>query len=210
VKRRLFEPFYTTKEMGRGTGLGLATVYGIVKQSGGYIEVISEPGQGACFNIYLPRVFQPAEVLKRQTADEQLVGCQTILVVEDEPGVLNLVVHTLRKHGFNVLETTDPEHGVTLFGEHEDEIDMLLTDVVMPFMSGPTLAELLTRKKPQLKILFMSGHTDNRIGSENILEKGVQFLPKPFAGDALIKKVRETLNGSGAKEETGTPSGGSN
>jgi len=207
VKRRLFEPFFTTKEMGRGTGLGLATVYGLVKQSGGYIDVISAPGEGASFNIYLPRVFQPADARKRQAAEETLQGSQTILVVEDEPGVLNLVVHTLRKRGFSVFETTDPEHGVTLFEEHADEIDMLLTDVVMPFMSGPTLAELLTRKKPQLKVLFMSGHTDNKVSFEKILERGVPFLPKPFASDTLLKKVRETL--AGAQREPDAPLGGS-
>jgi len=210
VKRRLFEPFFTTKEMGRGTGLGLATVYGIVKQSGGYIEVISQPGQGARFNIYLPRVFQQAEAIRRQAVDEQLQGSQTILVVEDEPGVLNLVVHTLKKRGYDVLETTDPEQGVALFEEHGDQIDLLVTDVVMPFMSGPSLAELLTRKKPQLKVLFMSGHTEDRASFEQILEKGVQFLPKPFTSDTLIRKVTETLNGIAAQDETGTPSGGSN
>jgi CheY-like chemotaxis protein len=206
VKRRLFEPFFTTKEMGRGTGLGLATVYGIVKQSGGYIDVISRPDQGASFDIYLPRVFQQEETRGRQALEETMGGSQTILVVEDEPGVLNLVVHTLRKHGFSVLETTDPEHGVTLFEEHLAEIDMLLTDVVMPLMSGPTLAEILTRKKPQLKVLFMSGHTDNRVSFEKILEKGVQFLPKPFASDTLIRKVRDTLTAT-AHQEPGTPGG---
>jgi len=210
VKRRLFEPFFTTKEMGRGTGLGLATVYGIVKQSGGYIEVISQPDQGTSFNIYLPRVYLPADALKRQAAEEPLECSQTILVVEDEPGVLNLVVHTLRKHGFRVLETTDPKHGVTLFEEHMAEIDMLLTDVVMPFMSGPTLAGLLTRKKPRLKVLFMSGHADNKVSFEKILEQGVQFLPKPFASDALINKVRETLAGTSAYLESEPASGGSN
>ena len=210
VKGRLFEPFFTTKEMGRGTGLGLATVYGIVKQSGGYIEVISQPGQGARFNIYLPSVSQLAETNQRPPVDDRVDSCHTILVVEDEPGVLNLVVHTLRKRGFTVLETTDPEHGVALFEEHAHEIDMLLTDVVMPFMSGPALADLLTQKKPELKVLFMSGHTDNRVSFEKILEKGVQFLPKPFASDALIRKVRDTLNGTGAQEVTGTISGGSN
>jgi two-component system, cell cycle sensor histidine kinase and response regulator CckA len=210
VKRRLFEPFFTTKEMGRGTGLGLATVYGIVKQSGGYIDVISQPGEGASFDIYLPRVFQPSDTLRRQTLEDQLEGSQTILVVEDEPGVLNLVVHTLRRRGFCVLETTDPEQGVTLFEQHMDQIDMLLTDVVMPFMSGPTLAELLTRRKPELKVLFMSGHTDNKVKFEKILEQGVQFLPKPFASDALLRKVRETLTGTAAHQEPEPPSGGSN
>ena len=208
VKRRLFEPFFTTKEMGRGTGLGLATVYGIVKQSGGYIEVASQPGQGASFSIYFPRVFQAADSPARQMADEQLQGSQTILVVEDEPGVLNLVVHTLKQRGFEVLETTDPQQGVTLFEEHGERIDMLLTDVVMPFMSGPALAEVLSSKKPGLKVLFMSGHTDNRLSLESKLEQGVQFLPKPFTSDALIRKVWDTL--VGRPEGEAAPSGGSN
>jgi two-component system, cell cycle sensor histidine kinase and response regulator CckA len=210
VKRRLFEPFFTTKEMGRGTGLGLATVYGIVKQSGGYIEVISQLNHGTCFNIFLPRVSQQAETPKRLAFDEPLDGSHTILVVEDEPGVLNLVVHTLRKRGFNVLETTDPEQGVTLFEEYQGEIDLLLTDVVMPFMSGPTLAEILTRKNPQLKVLFMSGHTENRASLEKILEQGVHFLPKPFTSDALARKVRESLTGQTAQEEIVPATGGSN
>ena len=210
VKQRLFEPFFTTKEMGRGTGLGLATVYGIVKQSGGYIEVISEPGQGARFNIYLPRAFQITEAHQKQQVDEPVDAAHTILVVEDEPGVLNLVVHTLRMRGFTVFEATDPEQGIALFDEHAGEIDMLLTDVVMPFMSGPTLAEQLSRKKPALKVLFMSGHTDDRVNFEKILEQGMQFLPKPFASDALLKKVRETLNRAEAQEAAGAISGGSN
>ncbi len=210
VKRRLFEPFFTTKEMGRGTGLGLATVYGIVKQSGGYIEVISQPDQGARFNIYLPRVFQAPEPLEKQALDEQSAGTQTLLVVEDEPGVLALVVRILRQRGFNVLETTDPQHGVELFEQHADRIDMLLTDLVMPSMSGPALAETLTRKKPRLPVLFMSGHTDNKLALEKMLEKGVQFLPKPFTGDGLIRKVRETLQNRMETEKAGASSGGNN
>ena len=208
VKQRLFEPFFTTKELGRGTGLGLATVYGIVKQSGGYIEVISRPGEGARFNVYLPRVFQEIERGGRQGIEDQQQGNQTILVVEDEPGVLNLVVHTLKKRGFNVVETTDPGYGVTLFEEHQDEIDMLLTDVVMPFMSGPTLAKLLTQKKPELKVLFMSGHADNRLGLENELEEDVRFLSKPFTSDTLIKKVWETLTGTGELQRMAHAGGG--
>ena len=210
VKQRLFEPFFTTKEMGRGTGLGLATVYGIVKQSGGYIEVISEPGKGACFDIYLPRAFKLVESRQKQSVEDEIDTSHTILVVEDEPGVLNLVVHTLRMRGFTVYETTEPELGITLFEQHAQEIDMLLTDVVMPFMSGPALAELLTGKKPELKVLFMSGHTENRANLEKILEKGIHFLPKPFASDALIRKVRDTLKGSVAPEAAGMISGGSN
>jgi two-component system, cell cycle sensor histidine kinase and response regulator CckA len=205
VKRRLFEPFFTTKELGRGTGLGLATVYGIVKQGGGYIEVISEPDRGACFNVYLPRVFQQSETSKRQVAEEELDGSHTVLVVEDEPGVLNLVAHTLKKRGFNVVEAADPEVGLSAFEEHSGEIDLLLTDVVMPFMSGPALAELLKRKNPQLKVLFMSGHTENRVSFEKILENGVQFLPKPFTSDALITKIRESLADNGPEQDAGAP-----
>ncbi|MBJ6724003.1 PAS domain S-box protein [Geomesophilobacter sediminis] len=210
VKRRIFEPFFTTKEMGRGTGLGLATVYGIVKQSGGYIEVISQPNQGTQFNIFLPRVFKKQASAKKPMAEE-IAGMhtQTILVVEDEPGVLNLVVHTLKKQGFRIIETTDPLQGVTLFDEHQSEIDLLLTDVVMPFMSGPKLAEQLTQKNPKLKVLFMSGHTDNNLSFEKILENGVPFLPKPFAGDALIKKVTETLGNGSEAGKPDLPPGGS-
>jgi two-component system cell cycle sensor histidine kinase/response regulator CckA len=210
VKRRLFEPFFTTKELGRGTGLGLATAYGIVKQSGGYIEVISRPGEGSRFNIYLPRVFLPEDPMERQSIEEQLIGSQTILVVEDEPGVLGLVVQILRQRGFKVLETTNPLHGETLFKQHADEIDMLLTDVVMPGLSGPALAERLTLRKPDLQVLFMSGHTQNKVALEKMLENGVQFLPKPFTSDGLIKKVRETLSGKRDKEKSWVPSGGSN
>lgn len=210
VKQRLFEPFFTTKEMGRGTGLGLATVYGIVKQCGGYIQVISEPGRGARFDIYLPRTLETTEAQSRRQLDESIDTNYTILVVEDEPGVLNLVVHTLRMRGFKVLESTDPEQGIALFDKHEGDIDMLLTDVVMPFMSGPTLADILLGKKPDLKVLFMSGHMENRIGFEKTLEKGMQFLPKPFAGDALIRKVRDTLQGTGTQEASRAMLGGSN
>ncbi len=209
VKQRLFEPFFTTKEMGRGTGLGLATVYGIVKQSGGYIEVVSEPGQGACINVYLPRASEPLPAPTAHPAEEEIDSSHTVLIVEDEPGVLNLVVHTLRMRGFTVFAATDPEQGIALFEEHSQEIDMLLTDVVMPFMSGPALAEQLIARKRELKVLFMSGHADDRANLEKILEKGMQFLPKPFAGDALIRKVRETLKG-GAAQTALEISGGSN
>ncbi|UFS70433.1 PAS domain S-box protein [Geomonas sp. RF6] len=209
VKRRVFEPFFTTKEMGRGTGLGLATVYGIVKQSSGYIEVISQPEQGATFNIYFPRVFEkPVEVVE-ETAEDEAEGRQTILVVEDEPGVLQLVVQTLTKKGFTVLETTDPLYGVTIFEENAGRIDLLLTDVVMPFMSGPKLAQTLLQKNPRLKVLFMSGHTDDKIGFEKVLEEGAPFLPKPFGSDALIAKVKQTLGDSLSAAEEQHLSGGS-
>jgi len=193
VKQRIFEPFFTTKELGRGTGLGLATTYGIVKQSGGYIEVISKPNEGACFNIYLPRVFEPPDALDVESASELPTGSQTILVVEDEPGVRNLIAQVLTKRGFKVLECGDPKEALSVFDGERDEIDMLLTDVVMPYLSGPALAHLLTARKPELPVLFMSGHTDNKEALEKILEKGIQFLPKPFTSDGLLRKVRDTL-----------------
>lgn len=202
VKRRLFEPFFTTKELGRGTGLGLATVYGIVKQSGGYIDVTSELEQGATFKIFLPRIHQQMDTATKPSTEEAPQGSQTILVVEDEPGVLNLVVHTLNKQGYNVLETTDPLEAVEIFDQHQSEIDLVLTDVVMPFMSGPKLAETLTQKKPGIKIIFMSGHTDDKVNFEKILEKGVPFLAKPFVNGSLVKKVGHALGNDAIRAET--------
>ena len=202
IKRRLFEPFFTTKELGRGTGLGLATVYGIVKQSGGYIDITSEPDQGTTFRIFLPRVHQQMDqVTRASTAEEAPQGSQTILVVEDEPGVLNLVVHTLKKKGYNVLETTDPLEALEIFDQHQATIDLVLTDVVMPFMSGPKLAETLTQKKPDLKLIFMSGHTDDKVNFEKILEKGVPFLAKPFVNGSLVKKVGHALGNEAVPAE---------
>lgn len=192
VKRRLFEPFFTTKELGRGTGLGLATVYGIIKQNGGYIDVISEVDKGTTFRVYLPRIKQ--QTMPVETVPEpQAKGTQTILVVEDEPGVLNLVVHTLKNKGYVILETTDPLEAVEIFEQHQQEIDLLLSDVVMPFMSGPKLAEALTQIKPTLKVIFMSGHTDDKVNFEKILERGVPFIAKPFANESLAAKVAQTL-----------------
>ena len=209
VKRRLFEPFFTTKGPGRGTGLGLATAYGIVKQSGGFFEVTSEPGAGTRFDIYLPRVFTPVDREPRPQTDLSYLGSGTILIVEDEPGVLNLAAHTLAGCGFRLLQACDPEGGLQLFEQHGEGIDLLLTDVVMPVMSGPALAGLLTGRNPRLKVLFMSGHAANRADLEEMLGNGVQFLPKPFTSDALIRKVRETLSEEEQRQSCAPP-GGSN
>jgi PAS domain S-box-containing protein len=210
VKRRIFEPFFTTKELGRGTGLGLATVYGIVKQNGGYLEVNSQPDKGTTFKIFIPQAYQETELDVTCTNNKLPHGNQTILVVEDEPGVLELVVSTLSSNGYNILKTTDPLEAISIFEENKANIDLLLTDVVMPFMSGPKLAETLSELKPGLKVILMSGHTDDRISLEKILAKGVPFIPKPFANGALLSKVAQTLGNSIYDEIPGYSSGGKN
>lgn len=194
VKRRIFEPFFTTKEQGRGTGLGLATVYGIVKQSGGYILVTSELGQGSSFKVFFPRVYNERAVINKPKMEEPPVaGKHTILVVEDEIGVLNLIVHTLGKHGYNVLHSANPSEAMEIFLQNQHTIDLLLTDVVMPFMSGPKLAEALQKKKPHLKVIFMSGHTADTVGLQSILERGYSFIAKPFVNGTLIEKIVQVL-----------------
>jgi PAS domain S-box-containing protein len=191
----IFEPFYTTKESGSGTGLGLSTVYGIVKQSGGYIWVYSEPGKGSTFKVYLPRVedvVEPAEdapTLSHQT----LRGWETILLVEDEEAVRELIHTVLTEHGYDVIPARDPEHAVKLAISYAREIHMLLTDVIMPGMSGRELANKVSQQRPGIRVLFMSGYTDNVITTGGMLEKGLAFLQKPFSPITLAQKVREVL-----------------
>ncbi len=193
VKRRIFEPFFTTKEQGKGTGLGLATVYGIVNQNGGFIKVESEPEQGSSFKIYLPRIYEQPIPIQRSQNKISLTGDQTILIVEDEIGVLNLVVSTLRKQGYRVLHSNSPYEAMEIFKQHQNEIELLLTDVAMPFMSGPKLAEQLQTFKPSLKVVFMSGHTSDAVMLQQIQEKGLAFLSKPFVDGALVNKIGMVL-----------------
>jgi two-component system cell cycle sensor histidine kinase/response regulator CckA len=195
VKERIFEPFYTTKEKEKGTGLGLSTVYGIVKQSGGNIWVYSEPGQGTTFKIYLPTAEATSEeITEKVVKEEPPRGGETILVVEDEEEVRKLAVQFLQKQGYKVLEATQGMEALLICEQHKESIHLLVTDVVMPGMSGRELSERLTSLRPEIKILYMSGHTNSAIFHHGVLEPGVILLQKPFTLEALARKVREVLD----------------
>ena len=191
----IFEPFFTTKETGKGTGLGLATVYGIVKQSAGSIWAYSEPGRGSTFKIYLPRVDKTAREAEPAKARSELAkGSETILVVEDEEGVRSLVCETLASHGYKVLEARGADQALTIFEQYAEPIHLLLTDVVMPQVGGKELAKRLSTVHPEAKVLYMSGYTDNAIVRHGVLEGGTPFLQKPFVPRTLVQKVREVLD----------------
>jgi PAS domain S-box-containing protein len=195
TKSRIFEPFFTTKEPGRGTGLGLAMVYGFVKQSEGHIEVYSEPGRGTTFNVYLPRAGKnvaaerpPAE---RANAPE---GHETVLLVEDEDAVRSLARRVLHSCGYTVLEASGGGEALLVAERHQSRIHLLLTDLVMPRMSGRELADLLREARPEARVLFMSGYTDEAVLRHGVLEANVSFLQKPFSPASLARKVREVLD----------------
>ena len=191
----IFEPFFTTKEVGKGTGLGLATVYGVVKQSGGYIWVDSKPRQGATFQIFLPRVEEPATTIAVTTPLAETVGgSETILLVEDAESLRKLTRSFLESHGFRVLVAQNGEEAIQVEARHSGKIDLLLTDVVMPGMNGRVLSERLLPKQPGMRVLYISGYTDSFIVGHGVLEEGMVLLHKPFTEDALIGKVREVLD----------------
>jgi len=192
----IFEPFYTTKESGRGTGLGLSTVYGVVKQSGGYIWVYSEVGKGTSFKVYLPRVKDtvPISAAPEPPASATRQVHETILLVEDEPAVRELAQIVLSERGYTVIEALTPEDAERLAVNNGAEIHLLLTDVVMPGISGRELAKRLTGRYPNLRVLYMSGYTYNVIAQDGTLEEGISFLQKPFTPQVLIQKVREALD----------------
>jgi CheY-like chemotaxis protein len=194
VMEQLFEPFFSTKEKDKGTGLGLSTVYGIVKQSDGDICVYSEPGKGATFKIYLPRVDEPLEERREKVlGDELLRGCETILLVEDEENVRKLALRVLERQGYKVLSARDGNDALLICEQHKGQIHLILTDVVMPGMSGHELAKRLKSLHPETKVLYMSGYTDDTIVLHGVLVEGVNYIQKPFTVDALTKKVREVL-----------------
>jgi CheY-like chemotaxis protein len=196
TKSRLFEPFFTTKGPGKGTGLGLATVYGIVKQSGGYVWVFSDLGKGTSFKVYLPRAEEDAEVVKPPLPDDRPnVGTETILVVEDEEAVRLLTRRILEDARYRVFDAPNPQQAEELFGRHPNTFNLLLTDVVMPGSSGPKLFERLLSRQSNLRVLYLSGYTDPTMVDGGWLDPAVQLLQKPFAANALKRRVREVLDG---------------
>ena len=195
IRDRVFEPFFTTKDKSKGTGLGLSTVYGIVKQSGGNIWVYSEPNHGTTFKIYLPSVGEPLEELKEEMVRVEIHrGGETILLVEDEVEVRKLAVRVLERQGYTVLEARDGEEALLLCQHKKGAIHLILTDVVMPQMGGPDLVKQLRQARQDFKVLYMSGYTDNSITHHGVLEKGMNYIQKPFTIDGLMRKVREVLD----------------
>jgi PAS domain S-box-containing protein len=201
TQSRIFEPFFTTKEVGKGTGLGLSTVYGIVTQSGGNIWVYSEVGQGTTFTIYLPRTEESLQTYKRESVNERgLRGTETILITEDDEVVRKLACQVLRMQGYQLLEAADGDEALLLCESHLAPINLLITDVIMPGMSGPELANRLTELRPETKLLLMSGYTDSAIVHHEVFDGGANFIQKPFSTEALAIKVREVLDANGGAE----------
>ncbi|MGH7613671.1 MAG: PAS domain S-box protein [Gemmatimonadales bacterium] len=195
VKAHVFEPFFTTKDVGKGTGLGLATVYGIVRQSGGFLAVDSEPGRGARFRIYFPRAEAVRAEAARTTPEPTAAGSGTVLLVEDEPGVRHLARAVLTRYGYRVLEAADGAEALRLAADHTEPIHLLLTDVVMPGMSGPELAARFHSLRPETQVLYASGYTNEAIVHHGVRDDRVPFLQKPFEPDDLVRRVRALLEG---------------
>lgn len=194
IKSRIFDPFFTTKGVGHGTGLGLAVVHGIVKQSGGDIDVYSEPGVGTTFKVYLPAVRSKEEKLSVALDEAKVYGNETVLIVEDEESVRHLATLILQSHGYQVLSATDGEDALHVLEGFEGTIDVLVTDVVMPNMDGRDLAERLRKMIPDLKVLYVSGYTDDAVVRHGLLQKEVAFLQKPYSSVSLTRKVRQVLD----------------
>jgi two-component system, cell cycle sensor histidine kinase and response regulator CckA len=193
--RRVFEPFFTTKEVGKGTGLGLSTVYGIVKQSGGYISIDSEVGRGTSFKIYLPRVDEEAgEIETRRPPNALRPGKETVLLVEDDNQVRSIAAMTLEMSGYDVLIAANGPEALLISEGHNSKIDLLLTDVVMPRMSGQELSHQLIPLRPGTRVLYMSGYSENAIIHHGVMEEGTDFIEKPFSPEELTSRIREVLD----------------
>jgi CheY-like chemotaxis protein len=194
VQARLFEPFFTTKEAGKGTGLGMATVYGIVKRGGGSVGVYSEADKGTAFKVYLPCADASEMVVDRpERLARPQTGPKTVMLVEDEDGLRDLVTRLLQRHGYTVLAAADATEALRLF-DANPTIDVLLTDVVMPGASGPELTRQLIAQRPALRVIYMSGYTEEAIVQHGVIKPGIAFLNKPFTSEALGDKIREVLD----------------
>jgi CheY-like chemotaxis protein len=194
TQARVFEPFFTTKEKGKGTGLGLSTVHGIVQQSGGYIWLYSEPGLGTTFKIYLPETDTPPEISVPVTPPVELDGTETVLLVEDEDQVRAVARGILVRHGYRVLDAPNARDAISIAELEPEEIHLLLTDVVMPGLSGPELAKRLVVARPAMKVLCMSGYTDDSAVRHGVIESEIEYLQKPLTVESLTKRVREVLD----------------
>ena len=203
TRRNLFEPFFTTKGLGHGTGLGLATVYGILQQSGGWVRVESQPGQGATFEVFLPRVDAPAAISPAAPAAGPAPGgAETILLVEDEEMLRALARETLEAAGYRVLAAGDADEALRLESQHPETIDLLLTDVIMPGANGAELARCLLAARPGIKVLFASGYTHDILVHRGASAQGTCFLQKPYSTEALENKVRQVLDTPAAGRES--------
>lgn len=205
TQEKMFEPFFTTKPKGSGTGLGLSTVYGIVKQNGANINVYSEPGKGTTIKVYFPRFYGKKEISEERSQDASLFGHETILVVEDQVDLLELAKNSLEEYGYKVFSALAPSEAVRICEDYDKEIDLLLTDVIMPEMNGKELRDKITMTKPMIRTLFMSGYTANVIADRGILDEGIQFIQKPFTPRTLAKKVRDVLRIHGKTQTPRVP-----
>jgi CheY-like chemotaxis protein len=190
----IFEPFYTTKAIGEGTGLGLATVYGIVKQNNGVVHVYSELDMGTTFKIYLPRHTGEATVRENRYTDDVKSGRETVLIVEDEAAILNLAKKYLEQNGYTVLAARNPMEAIGIAHDYDGEIDLLLSDVIMPGMDGSQLMEKLGNIMPTIRTMFMSGYSANVIEQRGILDKDIEFIEKPFTMRSLVHRIRRFLD----------------
>jgi CheY-like chemotaxis protein len=197
TRSQVFEPFFTTKGPGKGTGLGLSTVYGIVKQSNGVVWVYSEIGKGTTFKIYLPQIAEVAGQARRPPIVSPKSGTETILLVEDMEGLRHLANRILQSAGYRVLNAVSAEDAVALLTSYEEPVHLMVTDIVMPGMSGPVLAKQSAAKRPEMKVLYMSGYTDDAVVRHGVLGKNMPFVSKPFSAADLIRKVREVLDTQG-------------